>query len=167
MLDNRGEEIFGPWVGAAEVRIKMLSSKSRQNSTPVVVTMFPSGSPWLCPVIAVVNILKARGRLRQKLGVMAPWLTAIDRVRSVNSRTVSDLIATLCGKSAGDFSPHSLRIGGACALLASGYSEEVIKLMGGWSSWCFTVYTRLTAQVVADVASSMRKALMKADRKRN
>ena len=32
---------------------------------------------------------------------------------------------------------NSIRIGGACALLAAGYDDTVIKVMSRWASWCF------------------------------
>ncbi|EGZ08979.1 hypothetical protein PHYSODRAFT_416719, partial [Phytophthora sojae] len=56
------------------------------------------------------------------------------------------------GLSPKDYSCHSLRIGGACALLAAGNSDLVIRLMGRWSSWCFTVYTRLQPGMLRDAA---------------
>ncbi|EGZ14430.1 hypothetical protein PHYSODRAFT_509117, partial [Phytophthora sojae] len=49
-----------------------------------------------------------------------------------------------------DYSTHSLRIGGACALLAAGKSDVVIRLMDRCSSWCFSVYTRLKPGMVQD-----------------
>ena len=55
-------------------------------------------------------------------------------------------------------SQEGLRIGGACALLAAGKSDLVIRLMGRWSSWCFTVYTRLRPGMIPDAASAMNEA---------
>jgi hypothetical protein len=42
------------------------------------------------------------------------------------------------------FATHSFRIGGACALLASGESEALIRLMGHWKSLAFLDYLRIT-----------------------
>ncbi|EGZ09718.1 hypothetical protein PHYSODRAFT_416947, partial [Phytophthora sojae] len=56
------------------------------------------------------------------------------------------------GLSPKDYSAHSLRIRGACALLAAGKSDLVIRLMGRWSGWCFTVYTRLQPGMIRDAA---------------
>ncbi|KAG1698242.1 hypothetical protein DVH05_015230 [Phytophthora capsici] len=51
-----------------------------------------------------------------------------------------------------------LCIGGACALLAAGKSELVIKRMGRWSGWCFTVYTRLRSGMLRNVSEHMINA---------
>ena len=41
------------------------------------------------------------------------------------------------------FKTHSLRIGGACALLAANVSEALVKLMGRWKSLAFLMYLRM------------------------
>ena len=41
------------------------------------------------------------------------------------------------------FKTHSLRIGGACALLAANVSEAIVKLMGRWKSLAFLYYLRM------------------------
>lgn len=62
------------------------------------------------------------------------------------------------GQTPKDYFTHSLRIDGACALLEAGKSDLVIRLMGRWSRWCFSVYTRLRPGMIRDAASSMIKA---------
>ena len=152
VLDNNGRELNTSYTTAERVRITLWSSKAQQNKRPVTMSLFTSGSKWLCPVVAVVKILEARRNLQEReTRSLGPWLTAVDQERTASARTVGKLIkqaATACEED-------------PCALLAAGYGEEVIKLMGRWSSWCFSIYTRLTAEEVADVAHNMRKAIGK------
>ena len=41
------------------------------------------------------------------------------------------------------FKSHSMRIGGACNMLANGVSETIIKLVGKWKSIAFLLYLRM------------------------
>ena len=54
------------------------------------------------------------------------------------------IVATHFGLPTFRFATHSLRIGGACALLANGASEALIRLMGRWRSLAFLDYLRMT-----------------------
>ncbi|KAG2800006.1 hypothetical protein PC112_g20670 [Phytophthora cactorum] len=79
--------------------------------------------------------------------LLYPVLAAQDclRVRkeTIKKAQVANLIknaAKNMGLSQKDYSCHWLRTGGVCALLAAGKSDLVIRLMGRWSSWCFSVY---------------------------
>ncbi|KAG2964181.1 hypothetical protein PC118_g20479 [Phytophthora cactorum] len=65
------------------------------------------------------------------------------RKETIKKAQVANLIknaAKNMGLSQKDYSCHWLRTGGVCALLAAGKSDLVIRLMGRWSSWCFSVY---------------------------
>ena len=46
------------------------------------------------------------------------------------------------GEKEGDFSSHSLRIGGATAHFTAGANETVIRTMGRWSSDIYRLYVR-------------------------
>ncbi|ETK75393.1 hypothetical protein L915_17981 [Phytophthora nicotianae] len=92
---------------------------------------------------------------------LGPYITSVSPGETTKKLRVSQLIkgtTPYLGLNPKDYSSHSLRIGDACALLAAGKSDLVIRLMGRWSSWCFTVYTRLKPGMIRDVASSMIKA---------
>lgn len=52
-------------------------------------------------------------------------------------------------------SGHSLRIGGATALLSAGVSSENIQALGGWSSSAFQRYARTTELAASRIASRM------------
>jgi hypothetical protein len=72
------------------------------------------------------------------LGVRPYKLTYVEFNSSIRS------VATHFGLPAWRFASHSLRIGGACALLANGASEALIRLMGRWRSLAFLDYLRMT-----------------------
>jgi hypothetical protein len=66
----------------------------------------------------------------------------------VNS-TIKELMVA-AGESADGFSTHSLRIGGATALFASGASETIIRTMGRWSSDLHRLYVRACFEQCCD-----------------
>ncbi|KAG6949627.1 hypothetical protein JG687_00014736, partial [Phytophthora cactorum] len=71
------------------------------------------------------------------------YITSISQKETIKKAQVANLIknaAKNMGLSQKDYSCHWLRTGGVCALLAAGKSDLVIRLMGRWSSWCFSVY---------------------------
>ena len=54
--------------------------------------------------------------------------------------------------------PHSLRSGGATALLQAGVSPYTIQKMGRWASWCFALYTELNTFTLRDAAILLANA---------
>ena len=55
-------------------------------------------------------------------------------------------------------SSHSLRVGGASALMAAGVPEYLIKEMGGWRSLAFLLYLRATVQSFSDAQDVLTNA---------
>jgi hypothetical protein len=55
-------------------------------------------------------------------------------------------------------SSHSLRIGGASSLAASGVNDYVIQKMGRWKSLCFLQYIRLASGAFATAADNLSKS---------
>ena len=53
------------------------------------------------------------------------------------------------------FAVHSLRIGGACALLHAGFSIEIIQRWGRWASNAFQAYLWESSDDARDVAAKM------------
>ena len=49
-------------------------------------------------------------------------------------------------------SNHSIRIGGTIQLMAAGFGEAVIQLVGRWKSFCYKVYLRLVPGLAEDIA---------------
>eukprot|EP00644_Phytophthora_capsici_P016071 jgi/Phyca11/115152/e_gw1.28.579.1 len=131
---------------------------TRQGNT---IRHYRSGLQGLCPVEAAELCLLVRSRWLNQGKQLGSFLTSVSRTKTINKTTVAKAIkkaAKATGADPQEYSTHSLRIGGACALLAAGKSELVIKLMGRWSSWCFSVYTRLRPGMLKDVAQHMIRA---------
>ena len=64
---------------------------------------------------------------------------------AITTEAVRDLVKSLMqrlGEDPSEFGSHSLRIGGATALFASGASPTVIRTMGRWSSDLYKLYVR-------------------------
>lgn len=59
---------------------------------------------------------------------------------------------------ADSFTSHSLRSGGATALLAAGYDIEFVKVMGRWSSDAWRLYMRLDISTRQNIARAMQFA---------
>ena len=53
------------------------------------------------------------------------------------------------------YAVHSLRIGGACALLHAGYSIELIQRWGRWASNAFQAYLWESSEAARGVAEKM------------
>ena len=85
-------------------------------------------------------------------------------------RELVRIVMAACGEDPSQFGAHSLRIGGATALLAAGADPIHIKTMGRWSSDCWRLYVRACfeqtlvwtrkagSQIVNDVAGLERGA---------
>ena len=55
----------------------------------------------------------------------------------------------------GDIATHSLRIGGATALLHSGADPNAIQIIGRWASDIWKIYTRFSRNLMTGVATDM------------
>lgn len=63
--------------------------------------------------------------------------------------------ASAMGEDASRYSCHSLRSGGATALLAAGVDSTTIKLHGRWASDTFQRYTRYSEAIGASLSAKM------------
>ncbi|KAG2886420.1 hypothetical protein PC117_g25382 [Phytophthora cactorum] len=151
----------GPEVpGAVSVEIVYNSHKGDRMAQGVIISHYKTDNAALCPVLGARTCLQIRTQWLAKGRTLGPYLT-VSRTTTIKKSQVSHLIkaaAASLGRPRKDYLTHSLRIGGACALLAVGNGDLVIRLMGRWSSWCFTVYTRLRPGMIRDAASWMIKA---------
>lgn len=66
---------------------------------------------------------------------------------------------TIPGLRAADFTSHSLRSGGATALLAAGYSIEFVKVMGRWRSDSWRTYAQLDISTTQNIARAMQESV--------
>jgi site-specific recombinase XerD len=63
--------------------------------------------------------------------------------------------AVACGLDPNRMGPHSLRSGGATAMLSAGVDQQLIKLFGRWASDSVDRYTRLTASATKTLSARM------------
>jgi hypothetical protein len=161
LRDKQGKRIPAETPGAVSVEIVYDTHKGYRIGQGVVIRHYRSDNPSLCPVSAAEECLSIRTKWIRNGKALGPYLTSTSRTQTIKRNTVARAIkeaAHSMGLKKEDYSAHSLRIGGACALLAAGKSDLVIRLMGRWSSWCFSVYTRLRPGMVRDAARSMIRA---------
>jgi hypothetical protein len=161
LRDGQGRHIPTGAPGATSVEFVYDTHKGDRIGQGVVIRHYRSDDPTLCPVAAAEECLSIRAKWTRNGRALGPYLTSISKTKTLKKRAVASAIkeaALSMGLKKEDYSAHSLRIGGACALLAAGKSDLVIRLMGRWSSWCFSVYTRLRPGMVRDAARCMIKA---------
>lgn len=143
---------------ASSVEIRFLTHKGDRIGQGVSIRHYRAKHETLCPVIAAVECLETRRMWLEQGRKLGPFLTSVSPTATLKKQVVARAIkeaAVASDRDPKDYSCHSLRIGGACALLAAGKSDLVIRLMGRWSSWCFTVYTRLRPGMLRDTADCM------------
>ena len=161
LRDKYGNQVPPEAPGAHSVEIVYESHKGDRIGQGVTIRHYRSDDTVLCPVEAAHECLRVRAQWLSEGRILGPYLTSTSKTTTIKKSAVAAVIkeaATGMGHRKQDYSAHSLRIGGACALLAAGKSDLVIRLMGRWSSWCFTVYTRLRPGMVRDAARCMIKA---------
>ena len=69
------------------------------------------------------------------------------------------IVHLIPGLSAADFTSHSLRSGGATALLAAGYSVEFVKVIGRWRSDAWRTYAQLDISTTQNIARAMQESV--------
>ncbi|OWZ01971.1 hypothetical protein PHMEG_00026552 [Phytophthora megakarya] len=114
------------------VTIGLAGSKNDQYGRGAWRTMHAAGDPLLCPIKALRHIHKARQELK------------CERERCSKR--------SLCRKNS--YSTHSIRFGGATALLSGKADSLSIKLLGRWMSECFE--ENLVQAVQATIGLSCR-----------
>ncbi|KAE8968658.1 hypothetical protein PR001_g27724 [Phytophthora rubi] len=113
-----------------------------------------SGDKVICPVRAARWVLKAAIAFGTNPG--GPALSM--RKRGISAEDISKTIKRAASRSGLDparFSTHSVRIGGATALLNAGADRLVIKLLGRWLSNAFEDYPVLSAKGTQGLSQQM------------
>lgn len=125
---------------AVMVGILLRGAKNNQYGREERRFQFSSGDDVLCPVMAVKWIRKAARHYGTSPQSPA---TSMGPIKGLHVATVVQhlkSVARSMGLNPANYSSHSLRIGGATALLNSQCSPLVIKLLGRWISSCFESY---------------------------
>ncbi len=110
--------------------------------------MHKSGHDLICPVVGLQHIRKAS----KQLGYTA---SLTGDIRSQELSNTIKAAAIIHGFDARDYSTHSVRIGGATALLNSGVDSLAIKLLGRWLSSCFEEYPVQEAKGTRGLSKAM------------
>lgn len=139
---------------AAMVGFTLTGAKNNQYGREEVRYHHKSQDKVICPVRAARWIHKAAAAFgtRSDMPAMATGSGGI------SSHELAALIkrgAAAAGLDATRYSTHSVRIGGATALLNAGADRLTIKLMGWWLSNAFEAYPVLSAEGSADLARLM------------
>ena len=135
--------------------IKLKSSKeSRDFSRGIIIEIFEHFGGDLCPVDAYEKYLVSCGGSKME----APAF----RVRSGNgyrhscfNKELKQLLEPAL-RGYGKISAHSFRVGLATLLAAAGYSDDMIKAIGRWSSEAFLRYAKLTRLIRVSVAQKLK-----------
>ncbi|KAG3255046.1 hypothetical protein PI124_g404 [Phytophthora idaei] len=114
-----------------------------------------SESKWLCPVRTAWALASDSAKI--KTAGNAPICQVQDgsanSAAEVAKRTIA--AATRCEEDISKFGAHSLRSGGATAMLAAGSSETTVKLHGRWESDCFQRYIDIDRTTSRNLATQM------------
>ena len=148
-------------IGDQAIEVHFRSSKADRTKQGTKIRLYRSGDIDLCPVRAFVDIKRARDNIERKRTAIGPYLTSTTKSTTISRNDVAKTLKQAAidqGLDPSTYSNHSIRIGGACALLAAGFSDTVIKLMGRWASWCFVVHTRLKPGIIKNVSTRMVEA---------
>ena len=131
-------------------------SKTDQNRVGCSRTVFSTGDD-LCPIEAH----KALRRLREgnwssgaaAMGDGSGWVMNRDVMTAILKATAVDL-----GLDGADFATHSLRIGGATTMAATGlYTDDEIRRFGRWKSDCWRRYVYAARGCVRGLAAAMSR----------
>lgn len=139
-----------PFKAATSVTVGLAGSKNDQHGRGAWRTMHASGDALLCPLEALRHILLAR----QELGSQQDEHLCVD-LDCAEVNQALKMVATSVGVSPDGYTTHSLRAGGATALLNGNADSLAIKLLGRWTSNSFEGYPVLAADATTGLSSRM------------
>jgi hypothetical protein len=138
-----------PEATATPVTIGLEGAKNDQFGRGAWRTMHASGDPVICPVAALKHLKKARRAGTHKSPYLCGNLTAATMAEALKATAKS------IGVPESSYSTHSIRIGGATALLSGQVSSTAIKLLGRWISNCFEQYPTQAANSTTSLSRRM------------
>lgn len=137
---------------ATAVTIGLEGSKNDQYGRGAWRTMHASGDTVICPVAGLKHILRARAEIADPGEYLCGNISSVDVASALKATAAS------AGVPEANYSTHSIRIGGATALLAGEASQLAIKLLGRWVSNCFEQYP---VQAAESTRTLSRRMVMK------
>ena len=143
---------------ATAVSIALRGSKTDQARTGCVRSLKATGGP-IDPVAAVRDLLGLYSTL--ELASPQTPLFCLDSGRPVSSLEITAELraaAVALGLEPSRYATHSLRRGGATALVAAGVESEVVRRWGRWLSDTWRRYIFGTVESLGDLATDMVSA---------
>lgn len=134
---------------ATSVTIGLEGAKNDQFGRGAWRTMHASGDKMICPVHAFKHIIEAK----KTISTNSPYLCGELSAEDVS--TTLKATARSIGVPEANYSTHSIRIGGATALLSGEASSIAIKLLGRWLSNCFEQYPTQAASSTTTLSRRM------------
>ncbi|KAG6616087.1 uncharacterized protein IUM83_03735 [Phytophthora cinnamomi] len=125
---------------ATHVTIRFSGSKTDQVGEATTRTLAKTTSPWLCPERAARALIRENKNAADVTPLC--WVNGAVLLAKALEKIITK-VATRCGKDSRKFGTHSLRCGGATALLQAGCEDSIIKLQGRWSSDCYQRYIHM------------------------
>ena len=146
----------GDFERANNLTILFEASKTDQNRVGCTRSIYATGDD-LCPVEAYKMLRRVRGSNwlagQPVIGDNDGWI--------MNRAFMSALLKVAgldCGIPAAELATHSLRIGGATTMAATGkYSDDEIRRFGRWRSDCWRRYVYATRSSVSGLAAAMSR----------
>jgi hypothetical protein len=137
------------------VIVHLMRSKTDTYDEGVDVILWSNGGP-LCPRVWALAVMAEACDRRPG----APFFqTASGSPLSYDAlQNFIKYLASAAGFKSDSFSTHSLRIGGATSLIECGFSREVVKQLGRWSSDAYMLYVRISHNVHQDTSAKLAKA---------
>ena len=144
---TRGDIIFIPnMINPERITVEVKVSKTDQWRVGVTLPIYRSGDDEFCPVMALRDLF-----INDPQPLSAPLFDFTSRTQNAPHRQRSSyrgsyiaLFNTVCtaiGLSSKEYQSHSLRSGGASAMLRAGIAPVIITKLGRWASFCWTRYT--------------------------
>ena len=140
------------------LRVYLKASKTDPFRVGVHIYVGRTGNT-LCPVIAVLHYMVARGRgsgpfFKFENGTPLTRMKFVDKVKEALS---------LAGVDCTAYSGHSFRIGAATTAAERGISDATIKMLGRWKSSAYQVYIKTPREQLASYSSRLGNTIHNKD----
>ena len=146
----------------------MITASAASRSAPLVAfvgctrTVYCTGDD-LCPVEAYKNLRRLRG---DNWHDRQPFVQDNDgwTMSRASMTAVLKACAIDCGIPAAEYATHSLRIGGATAMAATGkFTDDEVRRFGRWKSDCWRRYVHAARSACRAFSSFMSRVVVKTE----
>jgi hypothetical protein len=136
-ITQNTDDTFTP--SAGEVNIRIRYSKTDQYGTSVQISIEKADNAIICPVLSLIAFLRIRPQFS------GPLFCHLNKMPVIRTQFVSTLYSALryLGCESSIYNSHSFRICYGTRLVIKGFSDDVIKAKGRWTSNSFKRYIRI------------------------